>query len=82
MMFYVNKLFIAKIVIFLVTKVLNNLCLDVAEITNEVYMEVIVGDDDTGGTAAATAVHEQQQMDGSDMKSDFLPSAWTAAYGK
>lgn len=78
-MFYINKLFIAKIVIFLVTKVLNNLCLDVAEITNEVYMEVIVGDDDTGGTAT---VHEQQQMDDSDMKSAFLPSAWTAAYGK
>ncbi|KAM7315921.1 hypothetical protein ACRRTK_025079 [Alexandromys fortis] len=54
---------------------------NVAEITNEVYMEVIVGDDYTGGTAAATAVHEQQQMDGSDMKSDFLPSASTAAYG-
>lgn len=81
MMFYINKLFIAKIVIFLVTKVLNNLCLDVAEITNEVYMEVIVGDDDTGGTAAATE-HEQQQMDDSDTKSAFLPSAWTAAYGK
>lgn len=81
MMFYINKLFIAKIVIFLVTKVLNNLYLDVAEITNEVYMEVIVGDDDTGSTAAAT-VHEQQQMDDSDMKSAFLPSAWTAAYGK
>lgn len=82
MMFYSNELFIAKIVIILVTKVLNNLCLDVAEITNEVYMEVIVGDDDTGGTAAATTVHEQQQMDDSEMKSAFLPIPWTAAYGK
>ncbi|XP_075815100.1 zinc finger Y-chromosomal protein-like isoform X2 [Microtus pennsylvanicus] len=54
---------------------------NVAEITNEVYMEVIVGDDDTGGIAAATTVHEQQQMDDSDMKSAFLPSAWTAVYG-
>lgn len=82
MMFYSIKLFIVKIVIILVTKVLNNLCLDVAEIANEVYMEVIVGDDDTGDTAAATTVHEQQQMDDSEMKSAFLPIPWTAAYGK
>lgn len=81
-MFYSNKLFIAKIVIILVTKAFNNLCLDVAEITNEVYVEVIIVDDGIGGTAAATTVHEQQQMDGSDMKSAFLPVAWTAAYGK
>lgn len=68
--------------IILVTKVLNNLCLDVAEISNEVYTEVIIGDDDTGVTAAATTVHEQQQMDDSEMKSAFLPIAWTVAYGK
>ncbi|CAO2618056.1 Zinc finger Y-chromosomal protein 1 [Lemmus lemmus] len=37
-------------------------------------MEVIV-------EAAATIVHEKQQMDDSEMKSPFLPIAWTAACG-
>nr|BAC36419.1 unnamed protein product [Mus musculus] len=41
--------------------------------------EVIVGDEDAGGTAADTPEHEQQ-MDVSEIKAAFLPIAWTAAY--
>ncbi|XP_034971237.2 zinc finger X-chromosomal protein [Zootoca vivipara] len=47
--------------------------LNVAEIADEVYMEVIVGEED------AAAVHEQQ-IDENDIKS-FMPIAWAAAYG-
>uniref|UniRef100_A0A8D0EBL4 C2H2-type domain-containing protein n=1 Tax=Salvator merianae TaxID=96440 RepID=A0A8D0EBL4_SALMN len=47
--------------------------LNVAEIADEVYMEVIVGEED------AAATHEQQ-IDDSDIKS-FMPIAWAAAYG-
>ncbi|XP_036897860.1 zinc finger X-chromosomal protein-like isoform X3 [Sturnira hondurensis] len=49
--------------------------LAVAEISDEVYMEVIVGEED----AAVAAVHEQQ-IDDSEMKT-FMPVAWAAAYG-
>ncbi|XP_077891548.1 zinc finger X-chromosomal protein-like isoform X2 [Ictidomys tridecemlineatus] len=52
--------------------------LNVAEITDEVYMEVIVGEEDAAVTAAAAAVHEQQIED-SEMKA-FMPIAWAAAY--
>lgn len=45
------------------------------------YIEVIVGDEDAGGTAADTSEHEQQ-MDDSEIKAAFLPIAWAAAYGK
>ncbi|KAM5220953.1 zinc finger X-chromosomal protein isoform 7-T7 [Ctenodactylus gundi] len=51
--------------------------LNVAEIADEVYMEVIVGEEDAA--AAAAAAHEQQ-MDDSEMKT-FMPIAWAAAYG-
>ncbi|XP_026577087.1 zinc finger X-chromosomal protein isoform X1 [Pseudonaja textilis] len=47
--------------------------LNVAEIADEVYMEVIVGEED------AAATHEQQ-IDDSEIKS-FMPIAWAAAYG-
>ncbi|XP_061483317.1 zinc finger X-chromosomal protein isoform X2 [Rhineura floridana] len=47
--------------------------LNVAEIADEVYMEVIVGEED------AAAAHEQQ-IDDNDIKS-FMPIAWAAAYG-
>uniref|UniRef100_A0A5F9DSN0 Zinc finger protein X-linked n=1 Tax=Oryctolagus cuniculus TaxID=9986 RepID=A0A5F9DSN0_RABIT len=50
--------------------------LNVAEIADEVYMEVIVGEEDAA--AAAAAVHEQQ-MDDSEIKT-FMPIAWAAAY--
>ncbi|XP_044297448.1 zinc finger X-chromosomal protein isoform X1 [Varanus komodoensis] len=47
--------------------------LNVAEIADEVYMEVIVGEED------AAAAHEQQ-IDDNEIKS-FMPIAWAAAYG-
>nr|XP_060626099.1 zinc finger X-chromosomal protein isoform X1 [Anolis sagrei ordinatus] len=47
--------------------------LNVAEIADEVYMEVIVGEED------AAAAHEQP-IDDNEMKS-FMPIAWAAAYG-
>lgn len=53
--------------------------LDVAEIADEVYMEVIVGEEDAAVAAAAAAVHEQQ-MDDNEIKT-FMPIAWAAAYG-
>ncbi|XP_053523170.1 zinc finger X-chromosomal protein-like isoform X4 [Artibeus jamaicensis] len=52
--------------------------LTVAEITDEVYMEVIVGEEDAAVAAAAAAVHEQQ-IDDNEMKT-FMPIAWAAAY--
>ncbi|XP_029785988.1 zinc finger X-chromosomal protein isoform X2 [Suricata suricatta] len=51
--------------------------LNVAEIADEVYMEVIVGEEDAAAAAAA-AVHEQQ-MDDNEIKT-FMPIAWAAAY--
>ncbi|ERE65348.1 zinc finger Y-chromosomal protein isoform 2 [Cricetulus griseus] len=51
--------------------------LNVAEIADEVYMEVIVGEEDAAAAAAA-AVHEQQ-IDDNEMKT-FMPIAWAAAY--
>ncbi|XP_070221734.1 zinc finger Y-chromosomal protein isoform X2 [Bos mutus] len=53
--------------------------LNVAEIADEVYMEVIVGEEDAAvAAAAATTVHEQE-MDDSEIKT-FMPIAWAAAY--
>ncbi|XP_053773045.1 zinc finger X-chromosomal protein isoform X3 [Desmodus rotundus] len=52
--------------------------LNVAEIADEVYMEVIVGEEDAAAAAAAAAVHEQQ-IDDSEIKT-FMPIAWAAAY--
>lgn len=54
--------------------------LDVAEIADEVYMEVIVGEEDAAAAAAAAAAHEQQ-IDDNEIKT-FMPIAWAAAYGK
>ncbi|XP_026307111.2 zinc finger Y-chromosomal protein isoform X2 [Piliocolobus tephrosceles] len=54
--------------------------LDVAEIADEVYMEVIVGEEDAAVAAAAAAVHDEQQIDEDEMKT-FVPIAWAAAYG-
>ncbi|XP_072126643.1 zinc finger protein 711 isoform X3 [Mobula birostris] len=45
-----------------------------ADIADEVYMEVIVGDEE------ATTVHETQTEDSSISKA-FVPVAWAAAYG-
>ncbi|XP_034856865.1 zinc finger X-chromosomal protein isoform X3 [Mirounga angustirostris] len=53
--------------------------LDVAEIADEVYMEVIVGEEDAAAAAAAAAAHDQQ-IDDSEIKT-FMPIAWAAAYG-
>ncbi|OWJ99482.1 ZFX, partial [Cervus elaphus hippelaphus] len=53
--------------------------LNVAEIADEVYMEVIVGEEDAAAAAAAAAAHEQQ-MDDNEIKT-FMPIAWAAAYG-
>jgi hypothetical protein len=55
--------------------------LDVAEITDEVYMEVIVGEEDAAVTAAATSAVHDQRVDDNEMKA-FMPIAWAAAYGK
>lgn len=63
----------------LIRKVHTIFYLDVAEIADEVYMEVIVGEEDAAAAAAA-AVHEQQVED-NEMKT-FMPIAWAAAYGK
>ncbi|XP_035145828.1 zinc finger Y-chromosomal protein isoform X5 [Callithrix jacchus] len=52
--------------------------LNVAEIADEVYMEVIVGEEDAPATVAAAAMHEQQ-IDEDEMKT-FVPIAWAAAY--
>ncbi|XP_045711844.1 zinc finger X-chromosomal protein isoform X2 [Pteronotus mesoamericanus] len=52
--------------------------LNVAEIADEVYMEVIVGEEDAAAAAAAAAAHEQQ-IDDSEIKT-FMPIAWAAAY--
>ncbi|XP_017714693.1 PREDICTED: zinc finger Y-chromosomal protein-like [Rhinopithecus bieti] len=72
--------FFCVISVNLVTKnFLFILCLDVAEIADEVYMEVIVGEEDAAVAAAAAAVHEQQ-IDEDEMKT-FVPIAWAAAYG-
>ncbi|KAK2494001.1 hypothetical protein MC885_004818 [Smutsia gigantea] len=54
--------------------------LNVAEIADEVYMEVIVGEEDAAVAAAAAAAVHEQQMDESEIKT-FMPIAWAAAYG-
>ncbi|XP_030058241.1 zinc finger X-chromosomal protein isoform X2 [Microcaecilia unicolor] len=48
--------------------------LNVAEIADEVYMEVIVGEED------ATVTH-QQQIEGNELNKTCIPIAWAAAYG-
>ncbi|XP_053313241.1 zinc finger X-chromosomal protein isoform X1 [Spea bombifrons] len=48
--------------------------LDVAEIADEVYMEVIVGEED------ASVTHDQQ-LDDAELSKTFMPVAWAAAYG-
>nr|XP_033803990.1 zinc finger X-chromosomal protein isoform X2 [Geotrypetes seraphini] len=48
--------------------------LGVAEIADEVYMEVIVGEED------ATLTH-QQQIEGNGINKTSMPIAWAAAYG-
>ena len=50
------------------------LCIDVSEMTDQVYMEVIVGEDE------APAIQEAQLEDSSCNKT-FVPVAWAAAYG-
>lgn len=64
----------------LVTQVSIIFYSDVAEIADEVYMEVIVGEEDAAAAAAAAAAHEQQ-IDDNEIKT-FMPIAWAAAYGK
>ncbi|XP_035581766.1 zinc finger X-chromosomal protein-like isoform X2 [Zalophus californianus] len=54
--------------------------LDVTEIADEVYMEVIVGEEDAAVAAAAAAAVHEQQMDDNEIKT-FMPIAWAAAYG-
>ncbi|PIO29264.1 hypothetical protein AB205_0053140 [Aquarana catesbeiana] len=49
--------------------------LDVAEIADEVYMEVIVGEED------ASITHDHQ-LDDAELSKTFMPVAWAAAYGK
>lgn len=46
---------------------------DVAKITDEVYMEVVVGGEDPGSA--------QRTLDNSSLSKDFMPVAWAAAYG-
>ncbi|XP_059859169.1 zinc finger X-chromosomal protein-like isoform X2 [Delphinus delphis] len=53
--------------------------LNVAEIADEVYMEVIVGEEDAAVAAAAAAAVHEQQMDNNEIKT-FMPIAWAAAY--
>lgn len=48
--------------------------LDVAEIADEVYMEVIVGEED------ASITHDHQ-LDDAELSKTFMPVAWAAAYG-
>ncbi|CAI9574851.1 unnamed protein product [Staurois parvus] len=47
--------------------------LDVAEIADEVYMEVIVGEED------ASITHDHQ-LDDAELSKTFMPVAWAAAY--
>ncbi|XP_068126152.1 zinc finger X-chromosomal protein [Hyperolius riggenbachi] len=48
--------------------------LDVSEIADEVYMEVIVGEED------ASITHDHQ-LDDAELSKTFMPVAWAAAYG-
>lgn len=47
---------------------------DVAKITDEVYMEVVVGGEDPGNA--------QRTLDNASLSKDFMPVAWAAAYSK
>ncbi|XP_015447266.1 zinc finger Y-chromosomal protein isoform X3 [Pteropus alecto] len=51
--------------------------LNVAEIADEVYMEVIVGEEESAVATAAATVHET--ADDNEIKT-FMPIAWAAAY--
>ncbi|XP_064413298.1 zinc finger X-chromosomal protein [Latimeria chalumnae] len=48
--------------------------LNVTDIADEVYMEVIVGEEEA-------AVAHEQQIDDTDISKTFMPIAWAAAYG-
>ncbi|KAL1248744.1 hypothetical protein QQF64_022062 [Cirrhinus molitorella] len=47
--------------------------INVAKITDEVYMEVVVGGEDPGNA--------QRAIDSASLSKDFMPVAWAAAYG-
>lgn len=47
---------------------------DVAKITDEVYMEVVVGGEEPAS--------HQRPFDNTSLSKDFMPVAWAAAYGK
>lgn len=47
---------------------------DVAKITDEVYMEVVVGGEEPS--------NQQRPFDNTSLSKDFMPVAWAAAYGK
>lgn len=46
----------------------------VAKITDEVYMEVVVGGEEPA--------NHQRPFDNTSISKDFMPVAWAAAYGK
>lgn len=46
---------------------------DVADIADEVYMEVVVGGEE--------AVTHEREYDSSALSKDYMPVAWAAAYG-
>lgn len=49
-------------------------CVDCSEMTDQVYMEVIVGEEE------APAIQESQLED-THVNKTFVPAAWAAAYG-
>ncbi|XP_043927767.1 zinc finger X-chromosomal protein [Protopterus annectens] len=62
-----------KMVYMTVNDSQNEEDLSVAEIADQVYMEVIVGEEDA-------SVNREQQLDDSDLNKTFMPIAWAAAY--
>ncbi|NP_001081639.1 zinc finger Y-chromosomal protein 1 [Xenopus laevis] len=63
-----------KMVYMTVNDSQNDDDLDVAEIADEVYMEVIVGEEDA-------AVAHEHQLEDAELSKTFMPVAWAAAYG-
>ncbi|KAE8622469.1 hypothetical protein XENTR_v10005252 [Xenopus tropicalis] len=63
-----------KMVYMAVNDSQNDDDLDVAEIADEVYMEVIVGEEDA-------AVAHEHQLEDAELSKTFMPVAWAAAYG-